>query len=135
MSSTWRASAGVRCGGLDEVGVQGLLAQGGVWCELQILRCILNWLDLAEGGRQDNWAAGEVSLQGSRGRQAPPEEVVSLPGSGEIPIPDGGVGGLGLGQTWLLLWRVEVGRGFRQLRAETLNLKSLDGPGGSVGVP
>ena len=74
-------------------------------------------------------------MQGSLGRQAPPEEVVSLPGSGEIPIPDGGVGGLGLGQTWLLLWRVEVGRGFRQLRAETLNLKSLDGPGGSVGVP
>lgn len=69
--------------GPDEVGVQGLLAQGGVWCELQILRCILNWLDLAEGGRQDNWAAGEASLQGSLGRQAPPEEVVSLPGCRE----------------------------------------------------
>lgn len=66
--------------------------------------------------------------------------------SGEIPIPDGGVGGLDLGQTWLHLWRVEAGRGFRQLRAEilffffflraeTLNLKSLDGPAGSVGVP
>lgn len=81
MSSTWPASAGVRYGGLDEVGVQGLLAQG-VWCELQILQCILNWLDLA-GGRQDNWVAGKASLQGSLGRQAPPEEVVSLPGCRE----------------------------------------------------
>ena len=80
MSSTWQASAGVRCGGLDKVGGRGLLTQGGVWCELRILRCILNRLGLAEGGRQDNWAAGEASLPGILGRQAPPEEVVSLLG-------------------------------------------------------
>lgn len=60
-----------------------------------------------------------------------PEEVVSLPGRREkypSQMGGGGVGGPDLGQTWLLPWRVEAGRGFRQLRAETLNPKSLDGP-------
>ena len=44
--------------------------------------------------------------------------------SEEIPIPGGRAGGLDLGWTWLLLWRVEAGRGFRQLIVEALNLKS-----------